>query len=79
MSNQQHTFAEHALQEHAPSCCQEHDWQSIIIIGYFQCACCNKLGACKICVSKVRGRALVGYCQTHQQLRTPDSEQEVLG
>jgi hypothetical protein len=79
MSNQLHIFAEQALQEHAPSCGQGHDWQPTIIIGYFQCARCSKLAACKVCVSKVRGRALVGYCQTHQQLRTPDSEQEVLG
>ncbi len=79
MSNQQHIFAEQALQEHAPSCCQGHDWQPTIIIGYFQCASCSKLAACKVCVSKVRGGALVGFCQAHQQLRTSDSEQEVLG
>lgn len=79
MSNQLHIFAEQALQEHAPSCGQGHEWQPTIIIGYFLCARCSKLAACKVCVSKVRGRALVGYCQTHQQLRTPDSEQEVLG
>jgi hypothetical protein len=79
MSNQQHAFAEQALQKPAPACGQGHDWQPTIIIGYFQCARCSKLAACKACVSTVRGRALVGYCQAHQQLRTPDSEQEVLG
>ncbi len=33
MSNQQHTFAEQASQEHTPSCGQGHDWQPTIIIG----------------------------------------------
>ena len=79
MSNQQHAFAEQVVHEQAPSCGQGHDWQPTIIIGYFQCARCSKLAACKACVSTVRGRALVGYCQRHQQLRTLDSEQEVLG
>ena len=79
MSNQQHTFVEHALQEHAPSCGQGHDWQPTIIIGYFQCVHCSKLAACKVCVSKVRGRATIGYCKRHQQLRTPETEHEVLG
>ena len=79
MSNQQYTFAERALQEHAPSCGQGHDWQPTIIIGYFQCARCSKLAACRVCVSRVRGKAMIGYCQAHQHLRTPEMEQEVLG
>ncbi len=79
MSNQQHACAEQIVQEQASSCRQGHDWQPTIIIGYFQCTRCSKLAACKACVSTVRGRALVGYCQRHQYLRTPDSEQEVLG
>lgn len=79
MSNQQFTFAEHPLQRHTPSCGQGHDWQPTIIIGYFQCTRCSKLAACKVCVSKVRGKAMIGYCQAHQRLRTPETEQEVLG
>ena len=79
MSNQQCTFAELALQEHAPSCSQGHAWRPTIVIGYFQCTRCNKLAACKACVSKVRGKAMIGYCSVHQHLRTPETEQEVLG
>ncbi len=79
MSNQQLSFTEQALQEHAPSCSQRHDWHPTIIIGYFQCARCSKLATCKACVSKVRGKAMIGYCRAHQHLRTPDTEQEVLG
>ncbi len=79
MSDQQFTFAEQAVQEHAPSCGQGHDWHPTIIIGYFQCAHCSKLAACKACVSKVRGKALPGYCRQHQHLRIPEMEQEVLG
>lgn len=79
MSNQQHTFAEQALQEHAPLCDQGHAWQPTIIIGYFQCARCSKLAACAVCISRVRGKATIGYCQAHQHLRTPETEQEVLG
>ena len=79
MSNQQHTFAEQASQEHALLCGQGHAWQPTMIIGYFQCAHCSKLAACTVCVSKVRGKAMIGYCQAHQHLRTPETEQEVLG
>ena len=79
MSNQQHTFAEQASQVLAPSCAQGHDWQPTIIIGYFQCARCSKLAVCKVCASKVRGKAMIGYCQAHQHMRTPETEQEVLG
>ena len=79
MSHQQHTFPEQARQEHIPLCGQGHDWQPTIIIGYFQCVHCSKLAACKVCISTVRGKPLLGYCQTHQHLRTPETEQEVLG
>jgi hypothetical protein len=79
MSNQQHTFAEGACSCNAPSCGQGHDWQPTIIIGYFQCTRCSKLAACKFCVSKVRGKAVIGYCQAHQHMRAPEMEQEVLG
>ena len=78
MSNQQLEFPEQTLQEHALSCNHGHDWQPTIILGYFQCARCKKLAACKACVSKVRGKAMIGYCRAHQHLRTPDTEQEVL-
>ena len=79
MSDQQVTFAERVLPEHTPSCGQGHAWQPTIIIGYYMCARCSKLAACKVCVSKVRGKAMIGYCQAHQHLRTPEMEQEVLG
>jgi hypothetical protein len=79
MSNQQYTFAERALQEHAPSCGQGHDWQPTIIMGYFQCTRCSKLAACRVCVSKVRGKAMIGYCQAHQDPRNPEMAQEALG
>ncbi len=78
MGNQQSTFVEHAFQELAPSCGQGHDWQPTIIIGYFQCTGCSKLAACKTCVSKVRGKAIIGYCQAHQYQRTTEAGQEVL-
>jgi hypothetical protein len=79
MSNQQLPFAEHGLHEYAPLCSQGHAWQPTIILGYFQCARCNTLAACKVCVSKVRGKAMIGYCQAHQHLRIPETEQEVFG
>jgi hypothetical protein len=56
-----------------------HHWQATIILGYFQCSCCNKLAACLACVPKVRGRAMPGYCQAHRHLRAPETPQEVLG
>ena len=61
------------------TCVQGHDWQPTIIIGYFQCTGCQKLAACQACVSKVRGKALVGYCRAHQSLRGIETTQEVLG
>ncbi len=61
------------------TCAQGHHWQPTIFLGYFQCAHCKKLAACSACVSKVRGKALSGYCQAHQHLRTPETAQEVLG
>ncbi len=65
--------------EYTPSCAQGHAWQSTIILGYFQCAHCKKLAACQACVSKVRSKALIGYCRAHLSLRTPVTSQEVLG
>jgi hypothetical protein len=79
MSDQYLPFAEHIVQELTPSCDERHDWRPTIILGYFQRACCNRLAACKVCISKVRGKAAIGYCRTHQHLRTPETEQEVLG
>ncbi len=61
------------------TCIQGHDWQPTIIIGYFQCTRCQKLAACQACVSKVRGRTLVGYCRAHKSLRSAETTQEVLG
>jgi hypothetical protein len=69
-------LAEH---EPTPSCAQGHHWQPTIFLGYFQCAHCKKLAACSACVSQVRGKALIGYCQAHQHLRTLETAQEVLG
>jgi hypothetical protein len=79
MSDQHLPCAEQAVQEHAPSCDKGHDWHPPIILGYFQCVLCHRLAACTVCVSKVRGKALSGYCRAHQHLRTPEMEQEVLG
>jgi hypothetical protein len=79
MSDQQFTFATGTAQEQPPSCSQRHSWQPTIIIGYFQCTCCGALAACQVCVSKVRGKAMIGYCPVHQHLRTAETTQEVLG
>ena len=79
ISDQHLPCAEQAVQEHAPSCDQGHNWHPTIILGYFQCARCRRLAACTACVSRVRGKAMPGYCRAHQHLRTPDTEQEVLG
>ena len=56
-----------------------HVWQPTIILGYFQCARCSTLAACVACVSRVRSKALPGYCQAHRQLRSREMQQEVLG
>ena len=79
MSDQHLPFSEQAVQEHTPSCDHGHDWQPSIILGYFQCARCHQVAACTACVSKVRSRAITGYCRAHQHLRTSGTEQEVLG
>ena len=79
MSDQPLPCAEQVVMEHAPSCDQGHDWHPTIILGYFQCVRSPRLAACTVYVSKVRGKALSGYCRAHQHLRTPDTEQEVLG
>ena len=69
-----------SVQPHAPTCgTLGHLWQPTIILGYFLCCRCNQLAACVACVSKVRGKAIRGYCQAHRHLRTCETEQEVLG
>jgi hypothetical protein len=77
--NNQPIPAEPPFKKGSNACTQGHAWQPTIILGYFQCACCSRLAACKVCVSRVRGKAMIGYCQAHQHLRTPDNEEEVLG
>ena len=76
--NEHRTAAELALPQVVNLCDQGHTWQPTIIVGYFQCLQCNAFAACRICVSKVRGKPLVGVCQQHRHLRTPETEQEVL-
>ena len=76
--NHQLISAELTLQTTANVCEQGHAWQPTIIIGYFHCVRCFTLAACRICVSKVRGKPLVGVCQQHQHLHTPETQQEVL-
>ncbi len=76
--NHQLTSAEPTLQTTVDMCDQGHAWQPTIIIGYFQCSQCNTLAACHICVSKMRGKPLVGVCQQHQHLCVPQTLQEVL-
>ncbi len=60
------------------TCTQGHEWRPTIIIGYFHCVRCHTLAACHVCVSKMRGKPLVGMCQQHQHLRIPETHQEVL-
>ena len=62
MSDQHLPCAEHVVLEHAPSCDEGHNWHPTIILGYFQCARCRRLAACTACVSRVRGKAMPGYC-----------------
>src|SRR5712692_8835746 len=76
--NHQLISAELTLQTTANVCEQGHAWQPTIIIGYYHCSQCNTLAACHFCVSKLRGKPLVGVCQQHQHLRTPQIKQEVL-
>ena len=59
-------------------CDQGHEWQPTIILGYFHCSRCSTVAACRICVSKIRGKPLVGVCQQHQYLGAPTTGQEVL-
>ncbi len=76
--NHQLTSAERALEITANVCDQGHAWQPTIIIGYFHCLRCHTFAACRICVSKMRGKPLVGVCQQHQHLHSPQTSQEVL-
>jgi len=76
--NHQMTSTERALEITVNMCDQGHDWQPTIIIGYFQCLRCNTLAACCICVSKMRGKPLVGVCRQHQHLCILETHQEVL-
>jgi hypothetical protein len=79
MSDQHLPLTKQAVQEEISSCTQGHNWHPTIILGYFQCARCHRLAACTACVSRVRGKAMPGYCRAHEHLRTPGTEQEVLG
>ena len=72
------TSAEPPLEITTNVCEQSHEWQPTIIIGYFQCLQCRTLAVCHLCVSKMRGKPLVGVCQQHQHLRAPQTKQEVL-
>jgi hypothetical protein len=57
---------------------QGHDWQPLIIEGYFQCQRCKKLGHCRICAPNARGIPFSGVCHKHQHLRIPEHQEEVL-
>ncbi len=76
--NYQGTFAGPVVETMAQACEPGHTWQPTIIIGYFQCSRCSTLAACHLCVSKVRGKPLLGVCQQHQHLSIPTTQQEVL-
>ncbi|HLQ30846.1 MAG TPA: hypothetical protein VK140_16550 [Ktedonobacteraceae bacterium] len=76
--NEQLPVVEPATETTVNACTQGHAWQPTIIIGYFHCVRCNALAACRICVSKMRGKPLVGVCQQHQHLCAPVIKQEVL-
>ena len=78
MMNEQRTSAGLALETMVDTCYQGHAWQPTIILGYFQCSRCSALAACHSCVSNLRGQPLVGVCQQHQHLGTPETRQEVL-
>lgn len=76
MVNQQCIFAESTPRTMVTVCNQGHGWQPTVILGYFQYLRYKTLAACRICVSKVRGKPLVGFCQQH--LSTPEITEEVL-
>lgn len=76
MVNQQCIFAESTVGTMVTVCNQGHGWQPTVILGYFQCLRCKILAACRIRVSKVRGKPLAGFCQQH--LSTPETTEEVL-
>ncbi len=59
-------------------CSRGHTWHPTIIIGYFQCAGCLALAACRICAPRLRGKPLVGVCQQHQHLHAHQTGEEVL-
>jgi len=72
--------AEKALLNIVNSCgYQGHDWQALIIKGYFQCQGCHTLAHCRICTPDARGIPLSGVCHQHQHLRTPERQEEVFG
>jgi hypothetical protein len=72
------TSTEPVLPTPIGGCEHGHVWQPTIILGYFQCGRCQTLAVCGICVSKRRGKPLVGVCRQHQHLRSTDTHQEVL-
>ena len=76
--NEQRTAVGPIVETIVDECTQGHTWHPTIIIGYFQCAKCHTLAACRICAPKLRGHPLVGVCQQHLHLRTPETKQEVL-
>jgi len=76
-NNEQLPVVEPTVETTVNTCPQGHAWQPTIIIGYFHCSQCNTLAACHLCVSKLRGKPLVGVCQQHQHC-TSEIEQEVL-
>jgi hypothetical protein len=78
MSNQR-TPTQCKAERSVPVCIQSHTWRPTIIKGYFLCTQCKMLAACRVCVAQPRGKPLLGYCQAHHHLRSPETEQEVFG
>jgi hypothetical protein len=58
---------------------QGHDWQPLLVKGYFQCQHCHTPAVCRICAPDARGIPLIGLCPKHRHLRTPERQEEVFG
>lgn len=76
--NYQLAAAEAAFPKRVDACDQSYVWQPIIMFVSVQCRRLTTLVSWIMCVSRVRGKPLVGVCQWHHYLNISETEEEVL-